>query len=104
CDPARGLDLGYLEVRGGRNLVGDLRLERLERSTQDGPQVGQGQSDRVRVLLEDRAVQVGDPGPEGALEDAAAGNPVHDALDQRPEGDQVGVGAQDDVVGDPGRD
>ena len=54
--------------------------------------------------LEDRAVDVADPAAEEALEDAAADDPVDDALDQRPGADQVALGVEHQVVGDPGRD
>ena len=44
------------------------------------------------------------PAAEEALEDAAADDPVDDALDQRPGADQVPLGVEHQVVGDPGRD
>ncbi len=103
-EPRRGVDLGDLDVDATRHLLRELRAQGLDRAAEHLADVRERQRGRVRVAAEDRAVHVADPAAEQALEDAAADDPVDDALDQRPGADQVPLGVEHEVVGDPARD
>ncbi len=103
-EPRRGVDLGDLDVDPAGHLLRELRTQRLDRAAEHLADVGERQRGGVRVAAEDRPVHVADSASEEALEDAAADDPVDDALDQRPGTDQVRLGVQHQVVGDPARD
>ncbi len=96
---SRHVALDQREVLLGWDLLGELRVERGERAAKGGPDIRKGQGDRVLVLLEDRAVQVGDSGPKQVLKRAATDDPANDALDHGLYRDQVRLGG-DQLVGD----
>jgi hypothetical protein len=75
------------------------RFEDVEGGGGDRSHVGDREGDGVLVALEDRTVQVADPGPEQAPEGPAADRRGDDRLDQRPRGEQVVGVAQDEIVG-----
>ena len=87
------------DALAGVDVVGELRVELLERGRHDGADVGKRERQRVAVAGEDRAVGVEHRAAEQAPERAAADDAGDRGGDQRPRRDQVGVVAQDHLVG-----